>query len=161
MPDPITRRHALGYRAIAARTALAGGALSVFTSGAMLLWQSGLEGRNVDSALFFVCWSAVCALTLATAPSLLCGDAGGPSKPATSPEVKMAIRSITPSLLAGASIGACLTLTTGLPLLPAVFWLVFYGLALLSLVHFVPQSVVALGWAFLFSGIGAFFYSDV
>jgi hypothetical protein len=63
-----------------------------------------------------------------------------------------------PALFAGAAISGCLTLTSSLPLFPVLFWLVFYGLALLSTHQFAPAAILALGWAFLLSGIGAFIY---
>ena len=37
-------------------------------------------------------------------------------------------------------------------------WVLFYGLGLLATMSFAPRSIVVLGWAFLFTGVGAFVY---
>ena len=47
---------------------------------------------------------------------------------------------------------------TSLPLLPPLFWVIFYGLGLLSTMNFAPRSIVLLGWAFLFTGITVLIY---
>ena len=49
-------------------------------------------------------------------------------------------------------------MTTDVPLLPTLMWLVFYGLGLLSTMTFAPRSIALLGWAFLLTGVGAFIY---
>ena len=140
-------------RDIAARTAFTGGLLALGLAVAMLKWQAGGAERNIDIGVFFVTWATVCLATgLAAAWQLR--QAGL----AASATVKHAVVALTPGLFAGAAIGACLTLTSGLPLFPAVFWIVFYGLSLLSLRPWAPPAVLTLGWAFLLTGVGAFIY---
>lgn len=146
------------YRAISAPTALVGGLLSVATAGAMLFWQSRDDVRNVGAVPFFLAWTLVFVLTLTANTLFIWRDAARRGEPAVSPAMKLALRSVAPGMFAGGAISAVLTLTSGLPLLPTLMWLVFYGLAMLSTMNFAPRSIVLLGWAFLLTGVGAFIY---
>jgi hypothetical protein len=146
------------YRAISAPTALVGGLLSVFTAAAMLLWQIGGSGRNIDAHFYFAAWMLVFIVTLAANTFFIWRGAHQRGEPLISPGMKLALRAITPSLFAGGAISACLSLTSNMALIPTLFWPVFYGLGLLSTMSFAPRSIVALGWAFLFTGIGFFIY---
>ena len=56
--------------------------------------------------------------------------------------MKLALRSVAPGMFAGGAISAVLTMTTDVPLLPTLMWLVFYGLGLLSTMTFAPRSIV-------------------
>ena len=146
------------YRAISAPTALTGGLLSVATAVVMILWQIGGPGRNVNAYLFFEIWTLVFLVTLAANTLFIWRGAHVRGEPVMSTALKLAVRSIMPNLFAGAAIGACLTVTTNLPLLAPLFWVIFYGLGLLSTMNFAPRSIVVLGWAFLFSGIAVLIY---
>jgi hypothetical protein len=146
------------YRAISAPAALVGGLLSTFTAIVMLLWQAMDHGRNIDAVSYFLAWTLVFLVTLAANTLFIWRGAHQRGEAPISPGMKVALRSINPSFLAGGAISACLTLTSGLPLLPTLFWLVFYGLGLLSTMNFAPRSIIALGWAFLITGVGAFIY---
>ena len=84
--------------------------------------------------------------------------ARGRGEPLVSPAMKLALAAILPGLLAGAIVGWTLTLSSGLPLLPALFWVIFYGLGLLATLPFAPRSLVVLGWAFLLTGLAALMY---
>ena len=146
------------YRAISAPTALVGGLLSVATAGAMLIWQSRDDVRNVNAVTFFLAWTLVFIATLTANSLFIWRDATRRGEPAISAAMKLALRSVAPGLFAGGAISAILTLTTGQPLLPTLMWLVFYGLGMLSTMNFAPRSIVLLGWAFLLTGVGAFIY---
>lgn len=146
------------YRAISAPTALTGGLFSLVTSALMLVWQARGAGRNVNAFLFLEIWALVFLLTLAANTLFIWRGAHVRGEPVVSAAMKLALRSIMPSLFAGAAIGSCLTLTTSLPLLPPLFWVIFYGLGLLSTMNFAPRSMVLLGWAFLFTGIFVLIY---
>ena len=146
------------YRKVSARVALAGGLLSLALSGAMLAGQLGAPGQNVDARVFFQSWSLVFIATLAMTAFFLWRSARSRSEPLVSAGLRLAISAMMPGLFAGAAIGACLTITSGLPLFPAVFCVVFYGLALLSMRQFAPPAMIVLGWAFLLTGIGMFIY---
>jgi hypothetical protein len=146
------------YRAVSARTALVGGVLSLAVSGTMLAEQTAETGRNVDARTFFHWWSLVFIATLAAGAFFLRREAQRRGEPLVSAGLKLALASMAPGLFAGGAIGGCLTLTSGLPLFPALFWLVFYGLALLALRPFAPRAMIVLGWAFLITGVGAFIY---
>ncbi len=146
------------YRAISAPTALAGGLMSVLVAAVMLAWQAGGVGRNVGAMLFFQVWTLVFLVTLAANTLFIWRGAHTRGEPVVSTAMKLALRSILPSLFAGAAIGACLTITTSLPLLPPLFWVIFYGSGLLSTMNFAPRSIVVLGWSFLFTGIAVLIY---
>ncbi len=146
------------YCAVSAQVALVGGVLSLALSGGMLAGQLGPGDRNVDARLFFEMWAVVCLATLGAAGYFLSRAARRRGEPFVSAGLKLAISSLTPSLFAGATIGACLTLTTGLPIFPAAFWVVFYGLGLLAWRNFAPAGLIVLGWAFLITGIAIFLY---
>ncbi len=146
------------YRAISAPTALAGGLLSVGVAAWMLLWQAGSPGRNVNAYLFFQVWTLVFLVTLGVNTLFIWRNTQVRGEPMVSTAMKLALRSIVPNLFAGGVIGACLTMTTSLALLPPLFWVIFYGLGLLSTMNFAPRSIVVLGWAFLFTGIAMLIY---
>lgn len=138
-------------RALSAPAALAGGLLSLGLSAAMLAWQAGGRDRNIAAPLFFLAWSLVFLAIVST--QLFCASRVQDESSNPAP-----LRSMAPPLFAGGVIGACLTLTSDQAFVPVLFWLVFYGLALLSTIHFAPPSIVALGWAFLMTGLAAFIY---
>ena len=146
------------YRAISAPTALVGGLLSIATAVAMLFWQSRDDVRNVDAMRFFLAWTGVFLVTLAANTLFILRGAQRRGEPMLSASMKLALRSIAPGMFAGGAISAVLTMTTEVPLLPTLMWLVFYGLGLLSTMTFAPRSIVLLGWAFLLTGVGAFIY---
>lgn len=146
------------YRAISAPTALVGGLLSLALAAFMLLWQAGGPSRNVDARGYFVLWSLVFLLSLAANMVFIVRGTRQRGESPVSSGMKLAIRSIMPSFFAGVAISGCLTLTTDQPLLPTLMWLIFYGLGLLSTMTFAPRSIVILGWAFLFTGVGVFIY---
>lgn len=146
------------YRAISAPTALVGGVLSLGLAALMLLWQAGDAERNVEAPLFYVAWSIVLALTATANTFFIWREAHQRAQSPVSPAVKMALRSIMPALFSGAAISACLAMTSDQAFVPVLFWLVFYGLALLSTMNFSPGSIVALGWVFLMTGLAAFIY---
>ncbi len=146
------------YRAISAPTALVGGLLSLATAAAMLIWQSRDNLRNVDAMQFFLAWTGVFLVTLAANTLFILRGAQRRGEPMLSASMKLALRSIAPGMFAGGAISAVLTMTTEVPLLPTLMWLVFYGLGLLSTMTFAPRSIVLLGWAFLLTGVGAFIY---
>ncbi len=146
------------YRAISAPTALVGGLLSMATSAAMLFWQSRDDSRNVDATRFFLAWMGVFLVTLVANTLFILRGAQERGEPMLSASMKLALHSIAPGMFAGGAISAVLTMTTDVPLLPTLMWLVFYGLGLLSTMTFAPRSIVRLGWAFLLTGVGAFIY---
>jgi hypothetical protein len=146
------------YRAVAAQTALFGGVLSLAVAGRMLWAQWWQPGLNSDARLFFQWWSLVFLATSAAAVACWQRAAAQRGEPLISPAFKLALSCLAPGLCAGGAIGACLTVTSGLPLFPVLFWVVFYGLALLSLRPCAPGGLMVLGWAFVLTGVGAFIY---
>ena len=151
------------YRAISAPTALTGGLLSFGTAAGQLLALRNPPGGGVvtgraDAAGFVLAWGIVFLLTAAANAVFIWRGARGRGEPLVSPAMKLALAAIAPAALAGAVVGWALTLSSGLPLLPALFWVIFYGLGLLATLPFAPRSLVALGWAFLLTGLTALTY---
>ncbi len=146
------------YRAISAPAALVGGILSVLLSAGMLLWQSADGSRNVDARQFFTLWVLVFLLTLAANLFFIVRGTRERGEKPVSAGMKLALRSLAPNFFAGIAVSAVLVMTTEVPLYPALFWLVFYGLGLLSTMSFAPRSIITLGWAFLLTGITLFVY---
>lgn len=130
-----------------ALTALTGGLLSLGLSAKMLIWQAGDPNRHLAAVTFFLAWS----LVFLTFPAIQMFFVVRGARPGP-------LRSMAPALFAGGVIGACLALTSDQAFVPVLFWLVFYGLALLATAHSAPRSILALGWAFLLTGLGAFIY---
>ncbi len=146
------------YRAISAPAALVGGLLSVALAAGMLLWQSADGSRNVDAHQFFMLWVMVFLLTLAANLFFIVRGTRERGEKPVSAGMKLALRSIAPNFFAGIAVSAVLVATTEVPLYPTLFWLVFYGLGLLSTMSFAPRSIITLGWAFLLTGIALFVY---
>ncbi len=146
------------YRAISAPTALVGGLLSVGLAGAMLLWQRGPDERNIDARVYFEAWFFVLLVTLTVNMLFLWRGALDRGQPVISAGFRLAMRSVAPGFFAGVALSGVLTVTTQVTLEPTLMWLVCYGLGLLATMNFAPRSIIVLGWAFLFTGIGAFVY---
>ena len=146
------------YRAISAPTAFFGGLLAVGLAAAMLWWQAQDGTRNVDARAFYQAWLFVLAATLAANTFFIWQGAHERGEPLVSAGFRLAVRSVTPAFFAGIAVSAVLTITTRLALFPAAMWVTFYGLGLLATMSFAPRSIVALGWAFLFTGVVVFAY---
>jgi hypothetical protein len=146
------------YRGVAAQTALFGGVLSLAVAGAMLRAQMRNPGLNIDARSSFQWWSLVFIATSAAGVACWQRAAVQCGEPLMSPGFKLALSCLAPGLFAGGAIGACLTITSGLPLFPVLFWVVFYGVSLLSLRPFAPAGMIVLGWAFVLTGVAAFIY---
>ena len=146
------------YRAISAPTALVGGILSVSVAAAMLAWQWGDYGRNIEARLFFVIWLLVFLLTLGANTFFILRGARSRQEPLVSAGFRLAVHSLTPAFFAGIALSGVLLMTSELPLVPTLMWVICYGLGLLATMNFAPRSLLVLGWAFLFTGAAAFIY---
>ena len=155
------------YRALAAPTALVGGTLATLTGGVMWWWwlhRGGLGPRR-----FVAIWMLVCAATCAAQLLFLRFNAERSGEPLFSTRFRTAARDMLPAFLAAAAFTLCHYLSLlqdGAPVFfglgpLVVFWMVFYGLALLATEEYAPKSLVVLGWAFLIAGLvfAALFYT--
>jgi hypothetical protein len=154
------------YRAVSARAALVGGALSILTAGAIYLndevtriWDRPVRPRELVFA-----WLGVLFLTVIVSGLFLwraTPDSGGL---VNSRRKKLALRMIAPYLVIPAAFTGWF-LTTGY--LGAaeqdlvVVWIAFYGLMLLSTALFAPRSLALLGWAFLLTSLSVPVFSDL
>lgn len=149
------------YRAISAPTALFGGLLSIGTAVGQLMAghaPRAFAAGRADAAGFILAWGIVFVLAATANTIFIWRGARHRGEPLVSPSMRLALAAIAPALLAGATVGWTLALCSGLPLLPALFWVIFYGLGLLATLPFAPRSLVALGWAFLLTGLAALMY---
>ena len=144
------------YRAISAPIALLGGLLSTSTAAVQLL--AIRDGKSGDALGFYLAWMCVLLLTALANAFFIWRGARLRGEPVVSPAMQLALRSLVPSFLAGTVASFCVTLTSGQPLLAVLFWQIFYGVGLLATMNFAPGSLVALGWAFLLSGLAAMVY---
>lgn len=146
------------YRAISAPTALVGGLLSFLTAAVLVSVGPSPGGEFGGAPRFIVSWLSVLLLTGAANAWFIWRDARSRGDVFFSPGMRMALRALSPGLLAGGAFTFCFYRTDAVFLLPA-FWMIFYGLGLLSTWHFAPRSIGWLGWAFFAAGI-CFFLGD-
>jgi hypothetical protein len=139
------------YRSLSAPTALVGGLLSFCGLGATYAAEHFYKWYFTDGE-FLALWLTVLVLTGATNAYVLWREAQRRGMAFFSAGMKCAIKSIVPSLFCG---GVIILVVPALALL-AIFWILFYGLALLAMQHFAPRSIVVLGWCFVLTALGIF-----
>jgi hypothetical protein len=146
------------YRAISAPTALVGGLLAAITSAGSLIW---MHGENAARLPHFVgLWIFVLVITVCANTLFVWRAARKRDEPMISSAMKTALRALFPSLLAGAALSIFALCNVGDVMnLIVLFWVLFYGLALLATAHFAPKSLVLLGWAFLIAAMFCLFLS--
>lgn len=150
------------YRAISAPTALVGG-LSALAVSWWLLSRAG-EGE-IDPALtagftmgvFLPAWLCALVVTVGANTLFLWREAHRDQRQFLSPGLRLAIRSITPSIVVAAAITYVVWrppyTNLDAPYILGLTWMACYGLALLSTMNFAPQSLSVLGWAFVISAV--------
>ena len=145
------------YRAISAPTALVGGVTALLAS-AWIWWRPGAS-ETVTADLItieFVCaWSAALVVTVAANTLFLWRGAVRGGRPFWSAGLRLAVRSILPSVVVAAAVTSATLLATNIavPAVLSVAWIFFYGLALLATATFSPRSLLCLGWSFLAAGV--------
>lgn len=139
------------YRAVSAPAALFAGVLTVLVSLAMIWYYKRFPG--LTPTMFLVIWVLVLGLVLLVGARLLWRDSRIQGEPLPSPRMWFAVAQVLPAALAAASITFWHWLMI-YQIAPLVFyWMVFYGLALLSMDEYAPASMVVLGWSFLLAGL--------
>lgn len=133
------------YRAISSATAAVGG-LASLAAAAYLLTRSIPDPRE-----FLVVWIAVLLVTCAANAYFITLGAEKRREPVFSRGMKTTLIGAVPCLASGGLLTAVLFKTCGVAWCSA-FWMLFYGLALLSSFHFAPRSVFWLGVSFLVAG---------
>jgi len=133
------------YRAISSATAAVGG-LASLAGAAYLLCRALPDPRE-----FLVIWGAVLLVTIASNTYFISLGAEKRGEPMFSRGMKATLVGVVPCLLSGAVVTVVLYRSSGVAWC-AAFWMLFYGLALISTFHFSPRSVLWLGIAFLLSG---------
>lgn len=131
------------YRAISAPAALIAGLLACVAGFVFAGPHTSLDHDRE----FQLKWMVVLAIASAMNFWFLARDAQRRRDPFFSPAMRMALQAMLPPLLCGAVFAWIFPGSTVVP-----FWLVFYGLALLSTAHFAPPSLTRLGWPFLGAG---------
>ncbi|MCC6352711.1 MAG: hypothetical protein IT577_02430 [Verrucomicrobiae bacterium] len=139
------------YRAISAPLALGAGLLTVLVSMGMI-WYFG-RYPGLTPTIFVLAWVAVLGAVLFAGGLVLFRGARHRGEAFVSPRMRFAFAQVLPSALAAASITFWHWLMI-YQIAPVVFyWMVFYGLALLSMDEYAPRAIVVLGWCFLLAGL--------
>ncbi len=148
------------YRTISAPTALVGG-LSSLAVAAWQLMRTGVIGdtertRPLDTSEFIMPWIIPLVLTACANTLFLWREARRDSRPFLSSGLRLALRSILPAILiSGAITFVAWRNPTDLdgPLVVALSWISFYGVALLATMNFAPRSLAVLGWSFVVTAV--------
>ena len=145
------------YRAISAPTALVGGLCALAVSG-YLLARGGYFGSAETGASLLTTHDFVppwiCALLVTGAANLwfLRRESSRGDRPFLSPGLRLALRSIIPSILVAAIVTLVIwrnPVALDGPTFLGLSWVGFYGLALLATMNFAPKSLTMLGAGFL------------
>ncbi|MFN2507377.1 MAG: hypothetical protein ABR589_01230 [Chthoniobacterales bacterium] len=148
------------YRAISAPTALVGGVASLIVA-IWMLWRTGFIGSGeTDVALtardFITPWLLPLVLTGFANTFFIWREARRDQRPFLSAGLRLALRSLLPAMLIGAAITYVAwrnpTHLDG-PVVVALSWISFYGLALLATMNFAPRSLSILGWSFVITAV--------
>lgn len=134
------------FRALSGETALIGGAAALAAA-----WLS--EGR--ERWAWAGWWLGGLALVLAFNVFQILRMQTANGRQFWSHGLKIALRGVMPSLIAGGFIGL-LFVRSDQEIPAACMWIVHYGVALLAIREFAPKSMVWLGWAFVIAGIIGF-----
>ncbi len=138
------------YRALSAPAALVGGLLSLSASAAIFFWERAGE-TPISSLAFTGIWSVVFVATAATSLILIKRDADRRGEPFLSHGARSALRAMLPAMLVAGILTAA-SIPEGMVPRVVPWWMALYGVALLGMTHFAPQSIVVLGWAFTLAG---------
>ena len=138
------------YRAISGPAALFGGTLALAVGGWMAL---GHAGGSMGSGRFFGIWVAILVLVGAFNLWLLRRQARDGSEGFVSSGMRLALRASTPAMIAGGLLSHLMLRQGGTLALCAVMWVLFYGLALLSMAGFAPRSIRRLGTIFFLAAV--------
>jgi hypothetical protein len=149
------------YRAISAPTALVGGLSALAVS----FWLLSRTGGDIDNAftagftmgVFLPAWLCALVTTIGANILFLWREAQRDQRPFLSPGLRLAIRSIMPSIFVAAAVTFVVWRdpfnNLDAPYVLGLTWTACYGLALLSTMNFAPQSLSVLGWAFVVSAV--------
>jgi len=138
------------YRAISGPAALFGGTLALGVGGWMALGHG--EG-TLGSGAFFGIWVAIMGLVGTFNLVLLRRRAREESEGFVSSGMRLAFRASAPAMLAGGLLSHLMLAWGGTLALCAVMWVLFYGLALLSMAGFAPRSIRRLGTVFFLAAL--------
>ena len=139
------------YRAISAPTALVGG-LSAVAVSAWLVWRSTETGISVHE--FAGAWVSALLLTVLANALFIWQEAQRDHRPFLSPGLRLALRSLIPSLFVAGVFSVVLLWRGTDTIALALTWIAFYGLALLATMNFAPRSLSILGWSFVLAAVG-------
>jgi hypothetical protein len=149
------------YRAISAEAAAVGGVLAVLASFAHGNWFPG-GGEAVPEivqrdTILTVTWLIALLVTGTANFAFLYRHAVRRGDHVLSAGMRLALVALAPSFIFAGALTVLLGFGAFVLLVP--FWISLYGLGLLGTSHFAPRSLVWLGWAFLFAGIGCIAYT--
>lgn len=137
------------YRAISAPVALLAGLLSLAHAAFFYFRPELIEGTG----LYVLSWVVVLVLILGFNFFLLKKAALRRGDPVFSPGMKLAARGALGPLSVAVVLTGVVIYRDDYPPFLVMFWLIFYGLALLSTREFAPVSMIRLGYSFLMCGL--------
>jgi hypothetical protein len=147
------------YRAISAPTALVGGLCALGVSG-WALSQAGYIGHGIERALttrsFITPWLIALLITGGANAFFISREARRDGRAFISAGLRLAIRSIVPSVFLAAAITFVVwrnELDPDGPTILGLSWIGLYGLGLLATMNFAPRSLVILGGSFVFVSV--------
>ncbi len=148
------------YRAISAPTALVGALSSLAVAGWMLS-RTGFIGSAerelpMTSRDFITPWVLPLLLTAAANTFFIWQEAARGQRPFLSPGLRLALRSLLPAMLVAAAVTFVAWRNPSDldgPLIVALSWVSFYGVALLATLNFAPRSLSVLGWSFVVTAV--------
>ena len=144
------------YRAISAPTALVGGVAALLASAWIISRLYNSAGVTTDQMNrdFIIGWFAALGVTAVANTLFLWRGAVRDRRPFFSSGLRLALRSILPSILVAAAVTlvVCRQPSLFAPGVLSVVWMCLYGLALLATTTFSPRSLSVLGWAFVIAG---------
>ena len=133
------------FRALSGETALIGGAAALAAA-----WLS--EGRHIWA--WAVWWLGGLVLVIAFNVFQILRVKSARHRPFWSPGLRVALRGVMPSLIAGGFLGL-IFVRVDQDRAAACMWILHYGLGLLAIREFAPKSMVWLGWAFVVFGVAS------
>ncbi len=136
------------YRTVTVPTALLSGTLALLMSLTLYILDTAIDVPTTISM-----WLGIFVIVNAAHHGLIWRTARREGEPYLSPGLKMAHKAILPPIVIGGMLGLVVGYGPHQGLLSAVlFWILFYGLALLATSGFSPRSLRVLGLGFALVG---------
>ena len=146
----------MNARLVSMKTATLGGTVSLL---ALLVHYLAQDSELFSSTESFLClWGIVLMITFSGLAGFLYQESQRIRQPVLSVLVRRMFYGLFPAFLVGFVFTILLWSD---PFKETIFWLIFYGLGLLSTQQTAPRSLMVLGWAFTFIGVDLTTYLSI